>query len=624
MEWPDPMHDPQSETPRSGDSVTGRGQAGRRRWVHAAVALLVVAFAFQATLSMRQKSVTTDEIMYIAAGYYHLETGSFRMNMTNPPLMKLLSALPLLALDLRLPSWEGDPADWGLIQQWRYSRSFLYANTADADLILFVARVPIVAIGVLLGMYVFSWSRRLYGDRAGLFALILYTFSPNILAHTSLATQDLGLTTFTFIGAYHFWAYLRGPNASGLLACGAAFAAAVLSKTSGIFLIPIALIFASIALAKGDGLGSWDRLPMVARIEPARVRVRQLVSLTSAFAVIGIVSLFVVNSVYVFDGSPGPISTSDAHPRAYALLPVDSALTRALVDRGFETPLPIPAPFLHILRFQFSTVSSGNTLYLAGETSRVGWWYMMLVALLIKTPIPLLCLLALALYDLAVHRKISDAEWIILLTVGFFVAAFSYLKQINVGLRYVLPIFPFLHVLASRALREGADRKPIMRGAMALLATWYLVGGLRIYPDYLAYFNEFVGGPRNGYRYLADSNLDWGQDLKGLKEYLDERGIDRIRLAYFGSADADYYGIDYDYLPSVGLAPRSPGQSWWYETDPERLPALDLAGGPIAISASLLAGIFYPGYYAELRDLEPADQVGYSILIFDPRESADP
>ena len=101
--------------------------------------------------SMRQKSVTVDEIMYVAAGYYHLSTGDFRYNMTNPPFVKSLSALPLLALDVTLPPTDGAPEDWSLIEQWQYSREFMYDNTVDADTILFAARLPIVALSVLLG-----------------------------------------------------------------------------------------------------------------------------------------------------------------------------------------------------------------------------------------------------------------------------------------------------------------------------------------------------------------------------------------------------------------------------------------------------------------------------------------
>lgn len=195
---------------------------------------------------------------------------------------------------------------------------------------------------------------------------------------------------------------------------------------------------------------------------------------------------------------------------------------------------------------------------------------------------------------------------------------FAVLSSVSIGLRYVLPVFPLLHVLVSRLVRDGGDMRGWAKAGLVVLVAWQMLGTMRIHPHYLAHFNELVGGPRNGYKYLADSNLDWGQDLKGLKRYMDEHGIDRIRLAYFGAGDADYYGIDYDYLPSVGLHP-PPGSKWWFETTAADLPPLDLSKGPTAISATLVAGIFLDGYYAWLREVPPSDQVGYSILIYEPQ-----
>lgn len=138
-----------------------------------AAAGLLVCFAAQAVLSMKDKSVTVDEITYIAAGYYHLRTGDFHYNMTNPPLMKITAALPLLLLNPELPETGSDPDDWNAIEEWQYARRFLYDNRVDADRMLFAARIPFMALGVVLGVLVFVWARELYGPRSGLFALFL-------------------------------------------------------------------------------------------------------------------------------------------------------------------------------------------------------------------------------------------------------------------------------------------------------------------------------------------------------------------------------------------------------------------------------------------------------------------
>ena len=239
-----------------------------------------------------------------------------------------------------------------------------------------------------------------------------------------------------------------------------------------------------------------------------------------------------------------------------------------------------------------------------------------------KIPVPVLILLVVTTVYLAIQRKNLDAEWLMILAISFFLLFFSYFDRSTGRLRYVLPIFPFVFLLIAR-LFSVEFKRPILAKALLLgLSIWYLVAAFTIYPDYLAYFNEVVGGPRNGYKLLADSNIDWGQDLKALKRYMDENDISKVKLAYFGSADANYYGIDYDYLPSVGLEPTEEGQQWWYELNATSDEELGPQLGSIAVGANILASpgwmnpLFYENYQW-LREHEPVDQVGYSILIYE-------
>lgn len=265
-------------------------------------------------------------------------------------------------------------------------------------------------------------------------------------------------------------------------------------------------------------------------------------------------------------------------------------------------------------------MSSGNVFF-AGTIYEEGLWYLMLVSFLIKTPIPMLMILCGSLYLMLRRLQLMDAEWLMITFVGIIFFVFSYLSNINVGLRYILPVYPFIHLMAGRFFKDVNLRRKWVGAATVVLCLWYLVASLSIHPHYLAYFNELVGGPKNGYKYLVDSNLDWGQDLKGLKRYMVEKGIDKIKLGYFGSADANYYGIDYDYLPSVGLQPKKPDQYWWYEIDEDHRYEPGPQKGWIAVSATLRASsgwmkpLFYDTY-AWLREYEPIDQVGHSILIY--------
>lgn len=598
-----------------------REQQTKTKLVKWAVACLIILLAAQAIVSTQQKSVTVDEIMYITAGYYHLRTGDFQMNMTNPPLMKLVSALPLLALDLELPAIEDNPKDWDLIKQWQYARSFLYHNRVDADKILFLVRLPIVAVSIILGLYVFIWSKELYGEKAGLFALFLYSFSPNILAHSRLATQDLGLAAFMFISTYYFWKYISRSTAKSLALCGIFFGMAMLTKTAASFLIPIFVIYGLIGILKKNGLGIYEKLPLMGRINQRGIRLQQLISLAFSFLLIGFLGIIVLNVGYGFQGSFRPIS-KEYHPAIYERLPINNAVVRWLSNLLLALPLPLPSPYVQSLIFQSSLTTNSGSVYFAGNIYDLGLWYLMIISFLIKTPLPVLMLLAVSVAYFIIQKGQLEAERLIVTFISFIMFIFSYFSNVNVGLRYVLPIYPFVHLLISRLFVLPFKRRKLIGGILTTLSIWYLLGALMIHPHYLAYFNEIIGGPKNGYKYLADSNLDWGQDLKGLKCYMEKNDIQKIKLAYFGSADAAYYGIDYDYLPSVGLAPQEPGQYWWYEIDADYKKQVAPQEGIIAVSANILAS---PGWlrplfhstYEWLRRYEPVDQVGYSILIYE-------
>ena len=520
--------------------------------------ILLLLILIQALASANRKSVTVDEIIYICAGFYHWKTGDFQLNMTNPPLMKLVSALPLVFTSAKLPGLIGDPRAWSLIRQWQFAREFLYNNSISADKILIIARIPVILVSMLLGIYVFRWSRELYGDMPALLSLFLYSFSPNILAHSRLATHDLGLAAFMFITSYYFWKYLHFSKKRNLFLCGIFMGLSFLTKTTAIFLIPILSIYAIIH-------ASINKESLV-RVNSTNTKGQNVGRLTlnnlTALIVAGIIAIVVLNTGYGFQGTFDPIPVKNP-----ATLQEKIHLNKTILDLAIKMPIPFPTPYLELIKFQRSLTKSSGNVYLAGKIYENGLWYLMLVSFLIKTPIPVMILLSGSLYLILRKYRSMDAEWLMIVFVATIIFVFSYMSNINMGLRYVLPIYPFIHVMAGRFLADIDLRRRWAMAVTGSLCIWYLICSLSIYPDYLAYFNEFVGGPKNGYKYLVDSNLDWGQDLKGLKSYMDEKGIDKIKLGYFGSADADYYGINYEYLPSVGLAPKNPGQYWWHEID---------------------------------------------------------
>jgi len=261
-----------------------------------------------------------------------------------------------------------------------------------------------------------------------------------------------------------------------------------------------------------------------------------------------------------------------------------------------------PGHYIDSLRFQLAHASEGHQSYLLGRHSTTGWWYYYLVAMAIKTPLPLLALIGWSLVGGAargIPRR--DLSGLVLPPLAL-IALFSLIPGPNIGLRYVLPVYPFLIVIAGGAA-AAAFRTAGGRAVLVLLLGFQVFGTLRVYPNYLPYFNELVGGPSHGYEYLVDSNLDWGQDLKQLKAYVDEHELGTIHLSYFGSVDPDLYGIDHEPLSFETLERALAGQEGWR--------------GTLAVSATFLAGVYLDDdVYERLRERTPDAVIGHSIHIY--------
>jgi hypothetical protein len=181
-------------------------------------------------------------------------------------------------------------------------------------------------------------------------------------------------------------------------------------------------------------------------------------------------------------------------------------------------------------------------------------------------------------------------------------------RHMNIGHRHLLPIYPFLFVAAGAAAARAIETGRKRRAAVIALALWYAVSVVHVHPHYLGYFNEVAGGPSQGWRYLVDSNVDWGQDLKALKDWTDTHGVTQLKLSYFGSADPVYYRIPCEMLPSK------------MHPDPDLITRDIQPGEIVAVSVTNLQGVYFEGadrrLMNRLRALTPVDRVGYSIFVF--------
>lgn len=559
------------------------------RLVAVALVVLLVALFAQAWTGVRMNSPTFDEPYHIVRSYVYLKTGdsSLIARGGHPPFANLLHVLPLLFRDdIRIPDhqpgWTDAPEFKDL---FRVADEFLWRVGNDVEAIMVSTRLTVVLLSLALALLVFCWARELYGVGAGLIAVFLYVFDPNVIAHSSVVTTDLSAALSIMLSVYCLYRFCVRPSAARLVITGVAFGLAQATKFSALFLVPILMLLLLIrlsgsvsAVVSGSGSASWlARLWQAAR----------------SMLVIVLVGALVVWAVYGLAVRP-LVPREDRHPVLDRFLPQGNDDIRRLVYVLAEN-LPAPAPaYLDDLAWLANYARAGHPSFLLGQRGVTGWWFYFPVALLTKTPIPTLLLLGAALIVSVRSRRREDAFLVVPMAVLFLASMFS---SIDIGYRNIVPVLPFAFILIGRL--AGELRPGIQRAVLAAMLVWNVAAAAMIYPHHLAYFNELCGGPSKGYHYLVDSNLDWGQDLKYLKQYMDERGIDQIYLNYFGVGDPAFYGIQYSPMP--GRPPASGSLPAYY-----------------ALSATSLQGVYAGGAAAQhwLAGYTPIDSVGYSILIY--------
>ena len=582
---------------------------------HWSLVILLLAFFAQAVTSMPLKAPTFDEEFHIARAYAYVHTGDLRMQQNHPPLVSLLAGVPLLLMPELTPPEE--IPHWDDAFLFHFADNLFWRLGHDVDKMLFLARFPIVLLGTLLGAFVYRWARDAYGRAAGLLAAGLYAFAPNLLAHTRLVTTDLAVTACSFIALYAFWRYLRQPTGWRMGLAGVALGLALTAKLSALLLIPVTGLLAL--------LESRHYADCRLQIADCRKRVA-----TRGKLAVGHLSLVI-----------GHWSLVIGHWALVILCAgvIVWASYRFEVRAWPGTTLPLPATtYLLNVRTLIGHADRGHGAFLMGRVSIHGWWYYFPVAFLLKTPLPTLLLLGVAAWDTVRRARWREEAPLLVFPVAYF--GFALASSLNIGFRYILPIVPFIITYAAkvagltglrprpgRRLRPGRRPAWLRRYALPVLMVLYASASLRLHPHYLAYFNLLAGGPEGGYRYLVDSNLDWGQDLKLLKAYLDEQvdrveEVDRVEvgagevwLGYLGTADPAYYGIRYRSLfvpgtsrPAEGFFPINPAPGWY------------------AVSATVLQGAYSPepDLFDWFRRHEPIARIGYSIFVYRVEPDPDP
>ena len=568
------------------------------RWPSwAAVALLALLFA-QTLAAATSLSATVDEGFHITSGYEYLRTGHMRLLDEHVPLAKALLAWPLFFVPDLLPPEEAAGYAAGDLISVTQETVLAYR---PLDRVIVSCRIPVALLAVLLAATVYRCAADLAGHVAGLLALFLLAFDPNLLAHSSLATTDLGATAFIFWAVWAFARYLRHPRAGRWWSAAVLLGLAQGTKLTALLLIPLLG-----ALTLTD---AW----LTASSARARALLRRALSYAAMVAVAGLV----VWALYGFE-----------------LRPV----------AGLAGGLPLPAAS-HIerwLRLQ-ENIAYGREAFLLGQNRMHGWALYFPVAFLVKTPLPTLLLLVVScwfqvsgfrfrmaagnLRPVTCNLRPPIRTWTPLLLFPLLYALSALFSSVNIGYRHLLPVLPFLFVLVSR-MTYGVWRVPsyprtthhvsrfafyASRLALSVLLVWLVVGTVGVAPHYLAYFNELAGGPDNGYRFLADSNTDWGQGLRALARYQQEHHLGPVRLSVFTFLDPAAYGVVYEPIaPMRGAAPVLPRR-------------FNPAPGLYAISATTLDGVPLPlpSTFDWFRHREPLARVAHAIFIYEVTADED-
>ena len=513
-----------SVAPVAVPSSLSRLTLSRRVAIIIAAGLLVI-LAVLLVSSVRQQSQTFDESTHLFAGYEYWKHADFGRNPEHPPIVKLLAALPLLPMGLHEPP--ASPISFFKGQDFRNGTQFLYA--ADADAILLRARIAVALFSLALGVLVFLAVKEMFGLLAAVFALVLFTFEPNLLANGALITTDMALACLLFAAVYAFYRYCNNPSASRLALCAIATGLTLVVKQSGILVLPILVLLALVDLfvPKGDVVAKQNWLQHLCR-------------LTFALVTVCVVSYVIVWASYGFRYAARPgqlqmVPTLTAYAAGLSSSLQNNSIT--FLARHHLLPESYLYGWVDILR-----IPDVRPTFLFGHHYSTGRWYFFPAVFLVKTTLTLLILLLLAPLSriIGCRRKLL---FLTLPTVFFVVAAIA--SGMNMGIRYVLPIYPFCIVLAAATAGSLFNRSLFARVAVASLLLFAVLSSLHCYPNYLAYSNELFGGPSHTYRYATSTNDDWGQGLKWTRAYLDHHPDSSCWLAYYGDpfVNPAYYGI---------------------------------------------------------------------------------
>lgn len=563
--------------------------SGKRPNVYevAALCFLLIVLSLQLFFSVRRESQTWDEGNHIFTGYRTWTHADYGLNPEHPPLVKLLTTTPLLWSQPKSPDLE---ERFFKEDAFLRGKEFLYQN--DAGKILARTRTVAASLTLLTALIVFFGTREMFGTGAAFVALTLLTFDPNILAHGALITTDIALAGFMFLSVYMFYRFVKSPSGARLIVAGISVGLVLAAKHTGFLVLPILFL-----------------LTVCEIVSSANRTGRHALKLLGSLALIALVGWVVLWSTYGF--------RYDARPDGLQLNPPLAEYVKGLKPSE-AWPIStaarwriLPESYLYGLA-DVRLTANYYTSYVLGKVYAHGVWFYFPVAFLVKSTAGVLALLLLSLGVIATRHLKRQREILFLTVPVIFYLLVALSVGMNIGVRHILVVYVFLYVLIGGATWILIRKSRKWAYAVGVLLLVHMASSLLAFPNYIAYANEFWGGPSQTHKYLTDSNSDWGQQLKSVKRYLDERGVKECWFLYFaeGVAEPSYYGIPCKPLPTINTL--------WLNLPIDVPESID---GTVLISASNLSGVeFGPGPldpYGQFKRLQPTAVIDRGVFVFD-------
>jgi tetratricopeptide (TPR) repeat protein len=557
-------------------------------------AALFAAFAFQLWCHATRTSVTIDEPVHILAGHRYWQCGDFGINPEHPPLLKLLAATPLISRTFLEPDWDCGSKITSQSDGEQAGIFFLTSNGVDG--IVIPTRLAAATLSLLLAGLVYLAAWEMFGRAEALTALALFAFEPNLIAHGSLVTTDMALAATAFAAVYALFRYRKNSNVFRFVVIGLAVGLMLAAKHSAVIFVPIlfALVLADVLIFSRKENLSLERI------------LRPIAAYTGCL-LIGLILLW---AFYGFRYYSIPSATESA-------VSVSSYIRgtgRPEIVESLSAKIVMVISYIRIFPESYTfgladivATGSRNT-FIFNRNYESGQWFYFPAAFAIKSSAALLLLLPFGLL-LPFFKSEKRREMMFLLAppVLFFAVALS--SGMNIGVRHILPIYPFFIVAAAAGAIAAGRRFYFFRYVLIALFVFHAATAVRTAPNYIAFANDFWGGTDNTYNLLADSNVEWGQNLKLAGEYLARENISDCWFAPFAGGELNRVSQPCRLIP---------GSLNWFGTEELVEPTPALIEGTILLSVSVLPSR-WADEYLPIAQTKPIAQIGGGILVYQGR-----